>query len=231
MRVKCITFDLDDTLWDCGPVMARAEEVFYDWLGANYPRIPSRYSLDELADHRFAYFAGRPAMHHDLTRLRKQWIWAVALEVGYGSDVVESGFDVFWRARNDVQLYREAMGTLKWVQRLYRVGAITNGNADVHTIGIGHYFNFVVTAAEAGAAKPHPQIFEAALEAARVCAEEAVHVGDDPERDVAGAAAVGMRTVWLNPTMAPWPGGLGPDAVIESLDSLPDVLQSWEQTA
>ncbi|MGC1952714.1 MAG: hypothetical protein WA970_09110, partial [Gammaproteobacteria bacterium] len=32
MTVKCITFDLDDTLWDCESVLMRAETVLYQWL-------------------------------------------------------------------------------------------------------------------------------------------------------------------------------------------------------
>jgi putative hydrolase of the HAD superfamily len=107
------------------------------------------------------------------------------------------------------------------------VGAITNGNADVHYIGIGHYFDFVITAAGAGVAKPKAEIFHAALDAAGVQACHAVHVGDDPERDVQGANAVGMRSVWVNVKAAPWPGGRPPDAEIRTLDELQPLLERW----
>jgi putative hydrolase of the HAD superfamily len=43
--------------------------------------------------------------------------------------------------------------------------------------------------------KPHPRVFEAALESMGVAAETAVHVGDLRRTDVAGARAVGMGTV------------------------------------
>lgn len=48
---------------------------------------------------------------------------------------------------------------------------------------------------EVGRYKPSPQIFEAALEALGVDPAEAMHVGDLRRTDVAGAAALGMRTV------------------------------------
>ena len=43
--------------------------------------------------------------------------------------------------------------------------------------------------------KPHPRVFEAALDALGVAAEDAVHVGDLRRTDVAGARGVGMGTI------------------------------------
>ncbi len=43
--------------------------------------------------------------------------------------------------------------------------------------------------------KPHPRVFEAALEGLGVRAEEAVHVGDLRRTDIAGARGVGMGTI------------------------------------
>ena len=106
------------------------------------------------------------------------------------------------------------------------MGAITNGNADVHYIGIGHYFDFVVTSAGAGAAKPSRAIFEKALDHAEVPASQAVHVGDDPITDIRGAREAGMRTVWFNPAGDPWPSGPRPDAEINSLRRLGQALSA-----
>ena len=54
-----------------------------------------------------------------------------------------------------------------------------------------------------------------------------MHVGDDPVRDVAGAAALGLRTVWMNPLGHPWPHRTPPDAEIRSLDALVSVIDAW----
>lgn len=53
----------------------------------------------------------------------------------------------------------------------------------------------VVLPGEVGAAKPDRRLFEAAVSALGVSAHETVYVGDDPERDVAGARAAGLRAV------------------------------------
>ena len=217
MPIRCITFDLDDTLWDCMPVITRAERVFHDWLVQNYPRIAERYDHDSMVAHRKEWFAQFPELHHDLTTLRKRWLSVLAREAGYDEGLVEPGFRVFWEARNQVQLYDDVLGTLERLKGRYVLGAITNGNADVHHIGIGGYFDFFVTAARAGAAKPHPDIFTAALDEAGTAARETVHVGDDPVRDVIGAARVGMRTLWVNPHGSPAPEGCTPDGTVRSV--------------
>jgi len=63
--------------------------------------------------------------------------------------------------------------------------------------GLAPLVDAVVSSAEAGAAKPDPRLFEAALGAAGRRPDEAVHVGDSPEKDVAGARAAGVRAVLL----------------------------------
>ena len=57
-----------------------------------------------------------------------------------------------------------------------------------------------VTSEHAGSFKPEEAIFRYALERAGVEPNEAVHVGDSLEADVAGALGAGMRAVWLNAT-------------------------------
>ena len=229
MSIRCVTFDLDDTLWECGPLLMAAEEAFYDWIDAHYPRITERHSVSSLLTHRREFFRRYPEMDHDFTYLRRRWLHHLAESFDYGTELVEPGFRVFWEHRNAVTLFDGAHALLDGMRDRFSVGAITNGNADVHHIGIGHYFDFVITAAEAGAAKPKPEIFHAALSAAGVEASHAVHVGDDPERDMRGAMAVGMRTVWVNVSAESWPGGPPPDAEIRTIDELQPVLDGWRE--
>ncbi len=227
MPLRCVTFDLDDTLWECESLLSAAEEAFYDWITRHYPRISERYDQVELVAHRRGSFQRYPEMEHDFTYLRRRWLRHLAESFGYGRQLEEQGFRVFWEHRNAVTLFEEVHAVLDGMRERYAVGAITNGNADVHHIGIGHYFDFVITAADAGAAKPKAEIFHAALAAAGVEARHAVHVGDDPKRDVQGANAVGMRTVWVNVNATPWPGGPPPNAEIRTLDELESVLEGW----
>jgi HAD superfamily hydrolase (TIGR01549 family) len=86
--------------------------------------------------------------------------------------------------------------------------------------GLLHLVDAVVTSAVAGAAKPDPRLFEAALGAAGCRTDEAIHVGDSLENDVAGATAAGIAALLLVRCGAAPPSV----AVIRSLAELPAVL-------
>ncbi|EIJ35151.1 HAD family hydrolase [Thiothrix nivea] len=220
MTIRCIAFDLDDTLWACKPVIERAEQRFYAWLENHYPRITERHTPAELIRKRINYMQQYPELHYNLTRLRKDWLAELADEHQYPPTLVEAGFEVFWLARNEVSFFDGALNVLQSLAGRYQLGVISNGNASVHHIGVGHLFQFAHSAAEAGVAKPHPEIFRQALAKVNILPEQAVYVGDDPVRDIQGAADAGWRTVWFNPGRMEWPGGQEPDAIIDDLAQL-----------
>ncbi len=82
-----------------------------------------------------------------------------------------------------------------------RLGVISNFDrrlfANLEDIGLASYFDHITISSEVGADKPHARIFERALGAFGVAPDEAMHVGDDPVRDWAGAEAVGLRVFRL----------------------------------
>jgi putative hydrolase of the HAD superfamily len=63
-------------------------------------------------------------------------------------------------------------------------------------LGLHHEFDVVVTYEDTGFRKPSPEPFKRVLHDLNVQPQEAVMVGDWPERDVAGAKSVGLWTVW-----------------------------------
>ncbi|MGF1644054.1 MAG: HAD family hydrolase [Thiotrichales bacterium] len=225
--VQCITFDLDDTLWDIAPTIRHAEAVFYQWLELHYPHITQRKTPADLFAHRLAFMREHPAMRHDLTRLRKAWLEKLARATETANFRVDEGFQVYWEARNEVQIYDHVEQTLEQLGAHYAIGAITNGNASVERIGIAHLFDFVVTSAQAGAAKPNREIFAAASRCAGIPIAQLLHVGDDAEHDVAGALAAGARAVWVTGDPSGWRGSPQPQLIVahvrELLDHLPAV--------
>ena len=222
--VKCITFDLDDTLWECEPVIRRAEEALYAWLQEHYPLIADSYSLEELTQQRRMLLVEREDLRHDMTALRRAWISRLASEFGYSQDLVEPAVRWFRKHRNQVELFDEVESLLKRLGESYTIGAISNGNAELAEIGIDHLFDFIIFSSDTGVAKPDPEIYLTALARANAAPLEVIHVGDDPDYDVRGAAQVGIRTIWVNPKRRPWPGGERPDAIIQTVTELEDLL-------
>ncbi|MGH2381822.1 MAG: HAD family hydrolase, partial [Candidatus Limnocylindria bacterium] len=92
---------------------------------------------------------------------------------------------------------------------------------DWEELGFGDYFDAYVTSHDTGFGKPHPAMFERALAAVDAQPAEAAIIGDRPERDLAGARTVAMRSIWMRP----------PDFVGEP-EPTPDVVVSgWAQVA
>jgi putative hydrolase of the HAD superfamily len=227
-RIRGVTFDLDDTLYDNRPVLARAERLVEEWLERHYPRLAARYPGEALRALRRQLAGERPELRHDITALRKTALAIAAEEVGYPPGLSEEAFRVFWTARNQVELFADVLPVLTPLRARYRIGAITNGNADVVRIGLAGVFEFALSAADLMASKPDPPLF---LEAVRRVGGEpwdTVHVGDDATADIQGARAAGLRTVWVNRTGHPWEGEGRPDAEITSLWELPAVLARLE---
>jgi putative hydrolase of the HAD superfamily len=99
--------------------------------------------------------------------------------------------------------YPDARPALEAVRdRGVRRVAVSNWDCSLPSVleraGLGGLVDGVVTSAGAGASKPDPAIFAAALELAKCAPEEALHVGDTPEEDVAGARAAGIRPLLID---------------------------------
>jgi putative hydrolase of the HAD superfamily len=82
-----------------------------------------------------------------------------------------------------------------------RLVVVSNWDVSLHSVlervGLALLVDGTLTSAEAGARKPAPAIFEQALRMAGVRAADAIHVGDSPEEDVAGARSAGIEPVLL----------------------------------
>ncbi len=70
---------------------------------------------------------------------------------------------------------------------------------DFHALGMGQYIDAVVTSVDAGHLKPHPAVFELAVQAAGVPAEQCVVIGNKEVNDIEPALALGMRAILVYP--------------------------------
>ena len=68
--IKCITFDLDDTLWEIEPVISKAENQFYEWVKDNYPVVAENFNIEKLRKLLKQTSLENPLIKHDLTKIR-----------------------------------------------------------------------------------------------------------------------------------------------------------------
>ena len=103
------------------------------------------------------------------------------------------------------RLYPGAAEVLEALSKKYSLGVIANqsagGEARMAERGIRKFFDTVVLSAEAGVAKPDPEIFRLALRLSGCKAENAAMIGDRVDNDIAPAKRLGMKTVWVRQGM------------------------------
>lgn len=206
--IRAICFDLDNTLWDVWPVIQRAEQAMYDFLLARYPKAAAAMTIESMREARARVALEYPQMAHDFSFLRKQALRQQALASGYAGTMAEETFEVFLRARNEIELYADTRPALELLRQRYRLFSASNGNADLTRVGLAQFFERSIAAREVGALKPDPVVYWKVIEGTDLAPHEVLFVGDDPEHDVDGARRAGMLPVWINRGDAVWPQGL-----------------------
>jgi len=225
--ITLVTFDLDDTLWDVRPALMKAEQAQNHWLREHYPKSLEGKDSSTLNERKRRLIKRQPELIHHISRFRQRFLEELLLDAGVAPKEAEhaasQAFAAFIARRNEVALFDYAVPVLEQLQADYRLGALTNGNADVTKTPLAPFFEFALKAEDVGAAKPEPQLFEAALARTKTHPRHAVHVGDSHDHDIVGAYHAGMRTVWLNPE-----GNRSDlaDASIRCLSELPGVLST-----
>jgi HAD superfamily hydrolase (TIGR01662 family) len=246
--ITTVFFDLGDTLWHFPNMpprelvrketVRRIRELLASWshhfegerfyLGRDIrlavEEETSRAFHGDCVDPNYPELCRRVAARHDLSLTREQ-----------GEELWEA-----WNLGGAFlgrKLFPDVLPTLQWLkERGYRLGAVTNRgysgprfHEEMRDLGLTELFKVTVVSCEIGYMKPHPRIFQYALE--RMSAEpgETVMVGDSLRADVEGAKTHGMTAIWRRPVIGeplemtedePEPGRAEPDYTIENIGEL-----------
>jgi len=226
VRILALSLDLDDTLWPVAPALAHAEQCIDDWLREHHPAVASAWPIEAMRELRAEIAAERTDLSHDFKEQRKLTLARAFAACGITEAPVDEGWKIYFAARNRVELYPDSLAALERIVARVPVVSISNGNADLETIGLGHLFKERISASGVGIAKPDPGIFRAACERIGIPAENILHVGDDPELDVLGAQRAGLRAGWLNRDGHIWPYAQKPDLEFPDMAALADWIEA-----
>jgi putative hydrolase of the HAD superfamily len=188
MKVEAVLFDLDDTLYE--------ERQF---VRSGFQAVASRLAeggigpADEVVQ-RLEYF------HH--AEGRAQVLQKLAAVLNFSPDWIPELVEVFRSHRPTIELPPDTREVLPRLRQRFRLGCVTDGwaavqHAKVTTLGLRAMLDAVVIADDFGPShwKPDPFPLLRCCELLGVAPAEAVYVGDNPERDMAGAAQAGMRSI------------------------------------
>lgn len=248
-RLRAVLFDLDGTLIDWSQSRdeeARARHIrdvmagLLDALAARGLRTPPPEAVAE--EYRRRIVQGWERARDDLRPPHLGDVLVEALRAA-GMDVAALERDALleafpWSAVPGVTCFPDAPPALQTLlAHGVKIGLVTNSShpmwlrdRELKGFGLLHLIPHCrLSAADLGRMKPHPQIFQAALDCLGAEAHEAVFVGDNPAADIVGAQKAGMRAVLRSgrhEREAP-PGLVEPDYRLDTLAELPPQLDNW----
>jgi putative hydrolase of the HAD superfamily len=138
--------------------------------------------------------------------------------------------DAFRRnRRKHLVLYDDAIYCLDKLSKLFPLALCTNGVPDlqrekIDATGIAKYFTEIVISGEVGYGKPSRDIYELVLSRLGARQEFTWNIGDSLERDIQGAKALGIKTVWVNRHGLPRDESIVPDIEVSNLKQLVGII-------
>jgi putative hydrolase of the HAD superfamily len=182
--VKAIIFDLDNTLTDFVKMKENSIEAAIDAMidaGLTMRRSEIRKKIFDIYE--------REGIEH-----QRVFNYFLQQELGQIDDKKLAAAIVAYRRARDSTL-------VELVKRGIKLAVVTDAASlqawlRLCYLQLQHVFDHVVTYEDTGEYKPSPAPFLRALSLLGVSAEEALMVGDWPERDMVGASKLGMKTVF-----------------------------------
>jgi len=109
----------------------------------------------------------------------------------------------FFRKGDAWRVYPDTRPSLERLcRRGYRLAVVSNSDSRLEDVlaalDLNSFFERIILSGKVGAAKPDPAIFHKSLEALRVPASRALHVGDSLDEDIDGALRVGLGAILID---------------------------------
>ncbi|MFW9990575.1 MAG: HAD family hydrolase [Candidatus Odinarchaeota archaeon] len=193
-KIKAIFFDLDGTLCYLNGAFG---ELFKNVCSPVLEENPS-ISLEEVLD---SFSKALAIEGHSTAELALQRAF-LSLDVRKPYDYENLGREFNSQHAKQVRLFDGAENILLELHKIYKLVLITNGPQDtqqevVDTLGLGDKFDLIVISGDekVGIRKPDTRIFQLALDVLGIPASDTVMIGNNPETDLSGASALGMKTI------------------------------------
>jgi HAD superfamily hydrolase (TIGR01549 family) len=199
-ELRAVLFDVDFTLCRPGPELS----------AESYARIAGRHGAtvdvdryDEARETAALNVKRHPELLHDDT-IWHRFTMDVFLAMGGPEEIASecaTEIERGWEVSENFELYEDALPVLEELRRAgLRLGLVSNGIRDLNEFVVHHRLDVdaVVGSRAHGYVKPHPTIFQSALEQLGVAPPQAAMVGDSLAEDIEGARALGMQAILID---------------------------------
>jgi HAD superfamily hydrolase (TIGR01549 family) len=199
--IRAAFFDVDFTLIYPGPTFqaegyrraCQAHGIEVDPAKFDAATAASSFILDEVEEQIYKHDV---FIHYTASIIEKMG--------GRGANVVEVAREIYdqWSVNHHFEMYDDVAPVLEGLQKQgVTVGLISNSHRSLDAFrehfSLADIVTVTVSGFEHGYMKPHRSIFDAALDRAKVKADQAMMVGDSFKHDIEGALNAGWRAVLL----------------------------------
>lgn len=235
-----IVFDIDDTLMDYYTAEMQVTRALFRENGLK----ADQAALDRCWQMSWHYWDAENLSRTDLEEVQREYheryhrgvlahCAEIASEYGF-SMTAEETYDRFNELfSQQVTLYDDALTVLDALRaKGYVLCAATNGLSRIQekrTAALDGRVSHLFCSEALGVVKPTQAFFEQMLRESGADPRSCMMVGDSLTSDIAGAASVGMMTVWINRSGKKNTGSVLPDYEIHSLDELLRIVEKIQE--
>lgn len=227
MKYELVMFDADGTLFDYQKGEEFALKNTMESFGLDFQK---NLHLEKYREINLEIW--RKLERGEITpkNLRSERFRLLFEEIGISLDAEDFGERYLDYLSQSTFLIDGALEILERVKDKFTMILISNGLADVQNRRLDlsplrKYFEHFVISGEIGTAKPDPEIFRRAFQAAgHEKKERAIIIGDSLSSDIRGGVNFGIDTCWFNPEKQKNKTELKPTCEIERLQELEKVL-------
>ncbi|MGN0902643.1 MAG: HAD-IA family hydrolase [Succinivibrio sp.] len=201
-RIRVLSFDLDNTIYDCESVLREAEKWFTEYLCERYGLGGEYQSYDYWARVKSNILKNEPELEDDVTLLRAKSLLEAFKSMRYplkgGMNEAMELLGIFIKKRSSGVVEQEVIKLLEDLAEKYPVVSISNGNLDIEILGVKSNFCYDLRPVLSKLhRKPHPDLFKECARLYGIGTSEILHIGDDPYTDVYGSVMAGCQSVLL----------------------------------
>ena len=225
-RIKNIFFDLDRTLWDFEKNSESALRSMFTEFKLNDSISTFEEFFDKYRQINSEYWNayGQGKINKDQLRNQRFIDTLIYFKIKHenvGRTMADRYIELSPYQKQLFPGTKEVLKELK--DQGFQLNIITNGFKEIQAVklkscGLEHFFDVVLCSEEVGQSKPHPLVFQEALNRAKAKAEHSIMIGDDLYADVNGAENAGIRGVLFDPNK-----NFKAHPNIEKIDRLSDI--------
>ncbi len=191
--IKVISFDLDNTLYDNSPVITLAEKSSREFLEQEFKKQNKNFNIEDFLKSRNRLIKSNPLKYENLSLLRIDVLKFSCKNLENSNSIVEQAFNLFIENRQQVEIPQPIQEMLITLSKNFKLITITNGNCNAEKLLINDLFSQHYSPQLKFRAKPHPQMFEQAIQDFSINKNELLHVGDEIKTDGQAAEIVGCK--------------------------------------